>query len=67
MIWHCPPDTGFEIQALEVWGRVRYLSVTDAPTILNLYDWTEKKRFVSLKLEGQSEVWTRDLRLSKQL
>ena len=29
--WHCPPDTGFEIQTLEVWGRERYLSVTEAP------------------------------------
>ena len=25
--WHCPPDTGFEIRALAVWGRARYLSV----------------------------------------
>ena len=31
--WHCPPDTGFEIQTLEVWGRASYLSVTEA-----LYD-----------------------------
>ena len=23
-------DTGFEIQTLEVWGRARYLSVTEA-------------------------------------
>ena len=22
--WHCPPDTGFEIRALAVWGRARY-------------------------------------------
>ena len=29
--WHCPPDTGFEIRALAVWGRARYLSVTEAP------------------------------------
>ena len=28
---HCPPDTGFEIQTLEVWGRARYISVTEAP------------------------------------
>ena len=26
-----PPDTGFEIRALAVWGRARYLSVTEAP------------------------------------
>ena len=31
MRWHCPPDTGFEIRALAVWGRARYLSVTEAP------------------------------------
>ena len=26
-----PPDTGFEIRVLAVWGRARYLSVTKAP------------------------------------
>ena len=36
------------------------------PTILNLYEWAEKKHFVSLKLGCQSGVRTRDLRLSKQ-
>ena len=33
-------------------------------TILNLYEWAEKKHFVSLKLEDQSGARTRDLRLS---
>ena len=33
--WHCPPDTGFEIQTLEAWGRARYLPVTEAPN--NVY------------------------------
>ena len=28
--WHCPTDTGFEIQTLEVWERARYLSVMEA-------------------------------------
>ena len=31
MRWHCPPDRGFEVRALAVWGRVLYLSVTEAP------------------------------------
>ena len=31
MRWHCPLDTEFEIRDLAVWGRVRYLSVTEAP------------------------------------
>ena len=31
MRWHCPPDTGFKIRALAVWGRAHYLSVTEAP------------------------------------
>ena len=31
MIWHCSPDTGFEIRTLAVWDRARYLSVTEAP------------------------------------
>ena len=29
--WHCPTDTGFEIKTLEIWGRARYLSVTETP------------------------------------
>ena len=33
---HCPPDTGFKIQTLEVWGRTCYLSVTEAPH--NMWD-----------------------------
>ena len=28
--WHCPPDTGLEIWNLVVWGRARYLWVTEA-------------------------------------
>ena len=32
--WHCPPDTGFEIQALAVWGRARYSRSQRLPTIL---------------------------------
>ena len=39
-----------------VWCRARFT------TILNHYEWAGKKYFVSLKLEGQSGVWTRDLR-----
>ena len=31
MRWHCPPDTGFEIRALAVWGRAHHLSVTEVP------------------------------------
>ena len=43
--WHCPPDTGFEIRALAVWGRVRYLSVTEAPHNTNFHTWMGKKHF----------------------
>ena len=35
--WHCPPDIGFEIRALAVWGRARYLSVTEAPNNTDYY------------------------------
>ena len=66
MRWHYPPDTGFEIRALAVWGQARYPSVTEAPTILNLYGWAGKKHLVSLKLECQSGVRTHDHRLPKQ-
>ena len=62
--WHCPPDTGYEIGALAVWGWRRYVSVT----LLNLYERAEKKHFVSLKLECKSGVRARDLRFpSRQL
>ena len=49
MRWHCPPDTGFEIQALAVWGRARYLSVTKAPHNTEFHTWMGKKKFVSFK------------------
>ena len=45
MRWHCPPDTGFEIRALAVWGRARYLSVTEAPHNTDFHTWMEKKHF----------------------
>ena len=41
--WHCPPDTGFEMRALAVWGRARYLSVTEAPHNTEFYERMEKK------------------------
>ena len=43
--WHCPPDTGFEIRALAVWGRARYLSVTEAPRNTDFHTWMGKKHF----------------------
>ena len=33
--WHCPPDTGFEIRALAVWGRARYISVMEVSNSIN--------------------------------
>ena len=41
--WHCPPDTGFEIRALAVWGRARYLSDTEAPHNTDFHTWMGKK------------------------
>ena len=43
--WHFPPDTGFEIRVLAVWGRARYLSVTEAPHNTNFHTWMGKKHF----------------------
>ena len=63
--WHRPPDTWFEIRALAVWGRARYLSVTEAPHNIESVRLSGKETF-SLKLECQSGDWTRDFRLSKQ-
>ena len=45
MRWHCPPDTGFEIRSLAVWGRARYLSVTEAPHNTDFHTWMGKKHF----------------------
>ena len=45
VIWHCSPDTWFEIRALAVWDRARYLSVTEAPHNTEFYEWMGKKPF----------------------
>ena len=49
MRWRCPPDTGFEIRVLAVWGRARYHSVTEAPHNFEFHTWMGKKHFVSFK------------------
>ena len=41
--WHCPPDTRFEIRAPAIWGRARYLSVTEAPHNTEFHEWMGKK------------------------
>ena len=46
--WHCPPDTGFEIRAQAVWGRSRYLSVTEAPHNTDFHTWMGRKQFLFL-------------------
>ena len=43
--WHCPPDTGFEIRALAVRDRARYLSVAEAPHNTDFHTWMGKKHF----------------------
>ena len=45
MRWHCPSNTGFEIRALAVWGRARYLSITEAPNNTEFYTWMGEKHF----------------------
>ena len=46
--WHCPPDTGFVIRTLAVWGRARYLSITEAPHNTDFHTWMGKKHFLFL-------------------
>ena len=46
MRWPCSPDTGYEIRALAVWGRARFLSVTEAPH--EFHTWMGKKHFLFL-------------------
>ena len=59
--WHCPPDTGFEIRALAVWGRARYFSVTEAPHNTDFHTWMGKKHFLFLlnrrDREPNPELW----------
>ena len=48
-----------------VWGRARYLSVTEAPHNTEYLRVGREKTFVSLKPKYRSGGRTRDLRLSK--
>ena len=58
---HCPPDTWFEIRALTVWGRARYLSVTEAPHNTDFHTWMGNKHFLILSnrrdREPNPELW----------
>ena len=41
--WHCPADTWLKIRTLDVWGRARYLSLTEAPHNTVFHEWMGKK------------------------
>ena len=68
--WDEWDDTALQIQDLksEPWRSAaeHALSFTEAPHNIEYLRVSGKKHFVSCKLEGQSGVQTRDLRLSKQ-
>ena len=69
--WDEWDDTALQTQGLKfaTWRSESEHAISRSrslPTILNLYEWTGKKHFVYLKLEGQSGVRTCDLRLLKQ-
>ena len=57
---HCPPDTGFEIEPF--WSTAEHTNSRSRrrPTIFNIYDWTGRKHFVSLKLDCQRRRRIRD-------
>ena len=61
--WHCPPDTGFKIPAQPVWGRLRYLSGTEAPHNTESLRVSRKKAFLLWNLNARVGD---DLRLYKQ-
>ena len=42
---HCPPDTGFRIRSLVVWGRARYLSVMESPHNIEFLQVSAGKTF----------------------
>ena len=47
--WHCPPDTGFEIRPLAVWGRAPTSRSRRLPTILTFTRGWGRNMFVSFK------------------
>ena len=64
--WDCPPDTGFEIQAPVVWGRARYLSVTEAPHNIKSLQVNEAVTICFFETWMPAGGRTRDLRFSKE-
>ena len=54
--WHCPLDTWFEIRTLDIWGRGRYLSVTEAPHNTEFYEWMGKKCFFQTAETGKATL-----------
>ena len=60
--WHCPPDTGFEIQTLEVWGRARYTYRSRrSPTILSFTSGWGRNIFVVFSNRRDRETNNRTL------
>ena len=58
---HCPPDTGFEIRALEVWCEARYLSVTEASHIIESLRMSREETFCffeTWRSEWGSNPWS---------
>ena len=60
--WHCPPDRGFEIRALAIWGRERYIGHGSSPQYWFSHVDGEETFFVSFKplrpgIEPRTLVW----------
>ena len=56
---HCPPDTGFEIQTLVVWGRARHFSVKEASRNTEFYVWMGGKHFFQTAETGKrTPAWS---------
>ena len=67
MGWQCPPDAGFEIWSLAVWGRARHLPATEATHNIESLRVSGEETLCFFELECQSKRRTRDLQLSKQV
>ena len=65
MRWHYPPDTGFEIWTSSVWGRTRYLSVTEAPHNIKSLRVSGEETFCFFK--NLRPEWGSNPRSSRQL
>ena len=66
MRWHCPPDTRFEIRALAIWGRARYLSITEASHNIEYLRVSGEETFFS-SLASDGTMWQNSIEIENDI